>query len=101
MVKHIVMWKLKDHAHGSTKAVTAELIKSKLESLREKIPGILKLEVGIDFSATAESADVVLNSEFESRDALDAYQAHPDHKAVMPFIKEARGERRMVDYEKI
>ena len=99
MIKHIVMWKLKDYAHGNAKAANAKLIKDKLESLNGKIPGMVKLEVGIDFSGTAESSDLLLCSEFRSREALDAYQSHPDHKAIMPFIKEARSARMMVDYE--
>ncbi len=99
MVKHIVMWKLKDHAHGNSKAENAKLMKEKLESLNGKIPGMLKLEVGIDFSVTKESFDVVLYSEFESQNDLNNYQNQPGHKAIMPFVEEARAERRMVDYE--
>lgn len=99
MIKHIVMWRLKDHANGNDKATNARLIKQKLEALRGKIPGLLHIEVGIDFSATDQSADIVLYSEFESRAALDVYQAHPEHKAVMPFVGEARSERRVADYE--
>ncbi len=71
----------------------------KLEALRGRVPGMLLIEVGVDFSRTDSSSDVALYAEFESRAALDAYQAHPDHKAVMPFILEARSERRLVDYE--
>ena len=99
MVKHIVMWKLKEQAHGNTKARNAELIKEKLESLNGKIPGMLKLEVGIDFSATKDSCDVALYSEFKSKEDLNNYMNHPDHKAIMPFVGEAREERRGVDYE--
>ncbi len=99
MVKHIVMWKLKDQARGNVKRVNAKLIKEKLESLNGKIPGLLKLEVGIDFSNSEESRDIVLYSEFESKDDLKNYQNHPEHKAIMPFICEARDERRVVDYK--
>jgi hypothetical protein len=99
MVKHIVMWKLKESAHGNTKEQNAKIIKEKLESLNGKIPGMLALEVGIDFSCTESSSDVVLYSAFASRKDLDNYQEHPEHKAVMPFIMEARTERRVVDYE--
>ena len=99
MVKHVVMWRLKDSANGNDKATNARLIKQGLEGLRDKIPGVLKLEVGIDCSATESSGDVVLYSEFASRRALDEYQEHPEHKALMPFILEARSERRVVDYE--
>ncbi len=98
MVKHIVMWKLKDTAHGQTKAENATAIKDKLEDLCGKIPGMIAIEVGLDFSNSETSADVVLYSEFESREALDDYQEHPLHKAVMPYIMEARLERRVVNY---
>jgi heme-degrading monooxygenase HmoA len=99
VVRHIVFWRLKPEAHGQTAAENARAVKEKLEGLRGRIPGMLKIEVGLDFSRTDNSCDLALYSEFESREALDAYQAHPEHKAVMPFIAEARSERRLVDYE--
>ena len=99
MVKHIVLWRLKPEAHGRTAVENGRAIKDKLEALRGRIPGMLRLEVGLDFSRTDTSADVALYSEFESRAALDAYQVHPEHEAVKRFILEARSERRLVDYE--
>lgn len=99
MVKHIVFWKLKEEANGMSKTENAAAIKQKLEDLNGKIEGCIKIEVGFDFLHSAESADVVLYSEFESKEALDFYANHPLHKAVMPFIAEARSERRVVDYE--
>lgn len=99
MIKHIVFWKLKEEANGLSKQQNAETIKQKLEDLQGKIPGLLSIEVGFDFLHSPESADVVLYSTFESREALDVYANHPLHKAVMPFIAEARSERRVVDYE--
>ncbi|MCK8516355.1 Dabb family protein [Methylonatrum kenyense] len=99
MIKHIVMWRLKDNADGRGKRESAELIKTRLESLQGEIPGLTAIEVGIDFSETTDSADVVLYSEFESRDALDAYHDHPAHAAVKPLVAAARTERRVVDYE--
>jgi hypothetical protein len=99
MVKHIVFWKLHEEANGQTKAENALAIKQQLEDLNGKIPGLIQLEVGIDFLHSPESADVVLYSEFESKEALDAYAIHPLHKGVMPFIAAARSERRVVDYE--
>ncbi len=98
MIKHIVIWRLKESAYGNDKATNARLIKERLEALRGKIPGLLKIEVGIDFSAGDASGDIVLYSEFTSREALGTYQAHPEHKAVVPFIKGAWCERRVVDY---
>ena len=99
MIKHIVTWRLKDLAHGHDKPTNARLIQQKLESLRGRIPGLLAIEVGIDISATPNSADVVLYSEFEGPQALAAYQAHPLHQEVAQFVAEAQNERRVVDYE--
>ncbi|RLL50081.1 Dabb family protein [Mariprofundus sp. EBB-1] len=92
MIKHIVMWKLRDKADATE-------IKIRLEALNGKIPGLLKVEVGIDFLASGQSADVVLYSELESRQALEAYQTHPEHQAVVPIIKAAAIARTVVDYE--
>lgn len=99
MVKHIVLWKLKGTAHGKTKAENVLLIKEKLEALNGKIPGLIKLEVGIDFLHSPDSADIALYSEFESKEALQIYQEHPLHKEVMPFVATAREMRISADYE--
>lgn len=98
MVKHIVLWRLHDEANGNTKAENAQLIKEKLESMQGKIPGMLKVEVGINFNETDLASDVVLYSEFESKEALDAYQVHPEHVKFKEFVSSYRFERRVVDY---
>lgn len=97
MIKHIVMWRLNGQAGDKTE--NALQLKLRLESLNGKIPGLIRLEVGIDFSKEDESSDVILYSEFENREALAAYQVHPAHNEVIPFVKSVRGERRVVDYE--
>jgi hypothetical protein len=99
MVRHIVLWRLKESAHGGSKSENARLIKQRLESLRGIIPGLENIEVGIDFSKTEQSFDVALCAAFESRKALEDYQSHPAHQAVVAFIREARTERCVVDYE--
>jgi hypothetical protein len=99
MIKHIVMWRLKEVAHGNTAMENAVLIKERLEALRGRIPGMVSIEVGLDFSRTEGSSDMVLYSEFIDRSALKGYQSHPEHEALKPFIGEASSERRLVDYE--
>ncbi len=99
MVKHIVAWRLQEASLGNDKAANARLLREKLEALRGRIAGLRRLEVGFDFSATANSADVVLVTEFESRAALDAYQIHPEHQAVAAFVSQIVTERRLIDYE--
>jgi len=98
MVKHIVMWKLKEEAHGNTKEKNALLIKEKLEALNGKIEGLKCLEIGIDFLGGG-NFDVVLYAELEKKETLDVYQNHPLHQAVLPFIREAAADRKAVDYE--
>lgn len=99
MIKHIVMWKLKEEALGNSKKENALLIKDKLEALRGQIPEILDLEVGIDFLESEQSYDIVLVSTFASKEALDIYQKHPKHVEVGAFVGEVRFARTVVDYE--
>jgi hypothetical protein len=99
MIKHIVMWRLFEQAEGNSKADNAIKIKEILEGLNGKIPGLLHLEVGIDFSNTDASGDVVLYSELESKEALSVYQQHPEHVAAAKFIGAVCKERQLVDYE--
>jgi quinol monooxygenase YgiN len=95
MVKHIVMWRLRDK---STKDADAARIKELLESLTGRIPGLLKIEVGVNFIEDANSADVVLYSEFADAAALAGYQVHPLHLEVVPQVKALAVERRSADY---
>lgn len=99
MVKHIVFWTLKPYAEGRPAAENALEVKARLESLRGRIPGLLFLEVGIDFGHGEMSADIALYSEFTDRDSLKGYQEHPEHLAVVDFLRRVRDQRIVVDYE--
>ncbi len=92
MVKHIVMWKLKNKADSA-------IIKDKLDALVGKIPGLLRVEVGIDFSQNTAAFHMVLIAELESKEALEAYRIHPEHQAVIPLVQAAAVDRAVVDYE--
>lgn len=99
MIKHIVLWRLKEQAENRTKMENARRIQTQLQALNGKIPGLIKLEVGINFAMDECSADIVLYSEFESRAALENYHSHPDHVAIKPLVLACRSERRVADYE--
>lgn len=95
MIRHIVCWKLVEE----NKAEHALKIQIMLEPLVGQVPGLLRLEVGINLTAAPEDNwDVVLNSDFESMAALDAYQVHPLHKEAAAFIMTVRTQRVCVDY---
>ena len=98
MIKHIVMWKLKEHAEGAGRAANAARMKEQLLACAGIVPGILKLEVGIAEPGLGATYDVVLYSEFDSRQALDAYQSHPQHQALKPFFSAVRDARQCMDY---
>ena len=93
MIKHIVMWKLKDSKRN------APALKAMLEGLKERIPRIGAIEAGINFNPSDAAADVVLYSEFDDAAALAAYQKHPDHLKVAEFLKDTVTDRHVVDYE--
>lgn len=99
MIKHIVMWKLKDQAEGADKATNMARMKSLLEGCRGLVPGMGAFEVGLATADLEATYDVVLYSEFADAAALDAYQHHPQHVAIKPFIGAVRLERQCLDYE--
>jgi hypothetical protein len=99
MIKHIVIWKLKDHAEGADKATNIKKMVSLLNGCANLVPGMLKLEVGTAAPPLETTSDVVLYTEFTDAAALQAYQIHPDHEAIKPFIGAVRLERHCMDYE--
>lgn len=100
MVRHIVMWKLKDSAEGNDKAINAQIIKERLEALKEKISQIEEIEVGINSDAAPEgNYDVVLVMTCRDFGALKEYAVHPDHVEVGSFVKKVVEARAAVDYE--
>ena len=99
MIKHIVMWKLKDHAEGADRATNAQELKRRLDACAGIVPGMLKFEVALAQPGLEATYDAVLYSEFESKEALEAYASHPTHKAVAPFIGAVRESRQCMDYE--
>lgn len=99
MIKHIVMWKLKDHAEGADRAANAAELKRRLDGCAGIVPGMLKFEVALAQPGLEATYDAILYSEFESKEALEAYVTHPTHKAVVPFIGAVREARQCMDYE--
>ena len=99
MIKHIVFWRLNESAYGNDKQTNAQILKGKILAMQGKVDGLLKVEVGFDFSNEKDSCDVALYSEFTSKESLHQYQIHPDHEEIKKWLREVRYERRVVDYE--
>jgi quinol monooxygenase YgiN len=98
MLKHVVMWKLKDDAEGADRTANAIEMKRHLDACAAIVPGILKFEVTIAQPGLEATYDVVLYSEFEDKAALDAYAKHPTHQALVPFIGAIHEGRQCMDY---
>jgi hypothetical protein len=99
MVKHIVMWGIKDGADGLSKKEIISKMRSQLEALKPIIKEVRKLEVGENFLDSPAAWDVVLYTEFETRADLQSYQVHPDHVKLKDFILSVTEKRAVVDYD--
>lgn len=99
MIKHVVMWKLKDNVAGNSRGENAREMKRRLEALAQAIPEIRRLEVGLNIKDSERAADVALYSEFDSPADLAAYIQHPAHQEVVTFVREIAAETRVVNYE--
>ena len=99
MLKHVVMWRMKESAEGRTKAQNAIHAKEMLDLLPYKIKEIKNLEVGINVLNTSPSYDLVLIIDFANILDLQAYQDHPEHVKVADYILKIRETRAVVDYE--
>lgn len=97
MVRHIVAWSFKPGFSEQEKKEYAQRIKSELESLRNIIPGIVEIKVYTELLPSG-NRDAVLNSLFESEQALADYQIHPEHKKTSAFVGTVMENRVCLDY---
>ena len=91
MVKHIILWTLKDEYTPEEKEHIKTGIKDGLEGLKGKIPGLLEIKVYTN-GLVSSNADLMLDSSFENEEALKNYAGHPSHvevadTKVRPFTK--------------
>ena len=81
MVKHIIIWTLKDEYSNEEKAEIKAEIKAGLEGLKGKIDGLTDIKVYTE-GLESSNGDLMLDSTFVSEEALKGYAVHPDHVAV-------------------
>lgn len=98
MVKHIVLFKLKDEAPADKKLAAMTSFKAAIEALPVKISVIRKIEVGLNINP-AESWSIALYSEFDTLEDVKSYAVHPDHVAAGKLLAEVKESRACVDYE--
>ena len=98
MVKHIVLFKLKETLTQDEKLDVMNRFKVAIEALPEKIDFIRQIYVGLNCNP-AEKWDICLESTFDTLDDVKAYSVHPAHLAAAGTIKDAKADRSCVDFE--
>lgn len=99
MVKHIILWTLKETSDSEKESVKKG-IKEGLEGLKGKIPGLIDIKVNTEGRLASSTADLMLDSTFESAEALKGYSKHPEHVAVADSkVRPYTVSRSCLDYE--
>lgn len=97
MVKHIILWKLKEELTEEEKIAARAEAKSRLEGLNGNIEGLISLRV-VTERLPSSNADMMLDSEFESVEALNAYQTNPLHVAAATYVRSVVESRLCLDF---
>ncbi len=92
MVKHVILWQLKDELTAEEKVTVKAEMKEALEGLAGRIPGLLDVKVYTEGLESSKNAEVMLDTTFTDEEALKSYAVHPEHVAVAdgkvrPFTK--------------
>ena len=99
MVKHIILWTLKEMSDSEKESVKAG-IKEGLEGLKGKIPGLVDIKVNTSGRLASSTADLMLDSTFKSAEALKGYSKHPEHVAVAGSkVRPFTASRACLDFE--
>ena len=99
MVKHIILWQLKDEIQGEEKDTVKAGIKAGLEGLAGQIPGLIDIKVQTECLASS-NVDVMLDSTFVDESALKTYAGHPAHvKVADNYVRPFTKTRACMDFE--
>jgi hypothetical protein len=98
MVRHIVLFKLRDDVPEAEKLRAMNAFKSAIEALPPKISVIRKIEVRFNINPK-ETWHIALNGEFDTLDDVVYYSTHPDHVAAGKLLANVKESRACVDYE--
>jgi cellobiose phosphorylase len=100
MIKHIVMWKLREFPTKEEKLRTARNLRQKLLEMKKSIKEIKTIEVGINTEkASVSNYDVILITQFAAFEDLQAYKVHPAHQELVEYLQTIRELRVAIDYE--
>jgi hypothetical protein len=98
MLKHIVMFRLKEFAEDADRTTNTDQLKAMLLALPAQISQVLDLQASTNIVLASAEYDLVLDSSFQTQEDLDDYQTHPAHLRVREFIGKVVENRYVVDY---
>lgn len=99
MVKHVILWNLKEEYSDAQKEEIKQGIKTNIEALLGEIDGLLDIKIEIA-PLESSNADLMLDSTFESYEALKNYAVHPKHVyAADTFVRPHTAKRSCIDFE--
>mgnify|MGYP000848751811 FL=1 len=99
MVKHIILWKLKEELTSPQKKQIKAEAKQALEGLNGVVPGLISLTLHTG-GLPSSNADMMLESVFENEEALKGYQSHPAHlNAANGYVRPYTAQRLCLDFE--
>lgn len=99
MIKHVVLFKLKEFESEDQKAVVRNKIKQALLALKDKIEVLKYMEVGNNYELITDSYDICLISHFETLSDLEIYRVHPEHLKVIELIMPNKISKAAIDFE--
>ena len=99
MIRHMVMWKLKENGEGRTKQENMEWIREHLYALIPVIPEIKRMEIGFDITGSDMSMDLMLLTEFDTVEDMKRYAEHPEHLKVSAYVRKVIETRVVLDCE--
>lgn len=98
MVKHIILWTLKDCSQGEKEKIK-KAIKEELEGLKGKISGLIDIKVYTE-PLSSSNVDLMLDSSFEDFESLKNYAVHPEHVYVADtFVRPFTAQRSCIDFQ--
>lgn len=99
MIKHIVLWTFKEASGEIEKQNNISLAEQKIKELKDKISVVRKIETRKNATMYPDAYDLALLCEFDNLADLDFYQKHPEHLALVEWIKTVRDKKAAIDYE--
>ncbi len=98
MIRHIVMFRLREYPTAAEKQKAAGEVLDELRKLPEKIHVIRSFEAGANICSDAWAFDIALDLTFDSEADLEIYRYHPDHQAFIAFNRNYSASKVVVDF---